>query len=119
MAEAFGNMLGYGRFEVYSSGSRPSGKVNDKAVTAMQALGYELSLHHSKPLSAVPAITYDAVITMGCGDTCPQLSALRREDWSIPDPKNMGQDEFNQVRDLIKLKVAQLFDDIGSDVQSA
>ncbi len=108
MAQAFAIMLGGDRVEALSAGSRPSGIVNPKAIKAMAELGYDLAKHNSKPLDEIPAIEYDYVITMGCGDECPYVKAKHREDWAIPDPRNMNEVEFRAVRDLIKEKVEQL-----------
>jgi arsenate reductase (thioredoxin) len=47
-------------------------------------------------------------VTMGCGDYCPLVRATRREDWNIPDPKDMTDDGFCEVRDLIERKVKEL-----------
>lgn len=108
MAEAFARLYGQGQVEAYSSGSRPSGQVNPRAITFMKELGYDLSTHHSKPLDSLPVVEYDAVITMGCGDSCPHVMAKMREDWAIPDPKHLPDDEFRKVRDLIAEKVRGL-----------
>ena len=56
MAEAFARMYGANRIEAYSAGSRPSGKVNPKAIEAMEELGYDLTTHRSKSLSELPAV---------------------------------------------------------------
>ena len=106
MAEAFARMLG--GVEVYSAGSRPSGKVNPKAIAAMQELGYDLTGHESKSLAELPEIEFDAAVTMGCGDACPTLRARARIDWQIPDPKEMRPEEYSKVRDLIGDKVREL-----------
>ena len=108
MAEAFARIHAKGFVEAYSAGSRPSGRVNLKAIEAMRELGYDLSQHRSKGLSEIPDIEYDYAITMGCGDECPFVRARYREDWIIPDPKQMSSDEFRSVRDLIEQKVKQL-----------
>ncbi len=105
MAEAFARIHGGSRVEAYSSGSRPSGKVNPKAVASMQELGYELTSHQPKSLSEIPDVEYDFVATMGCGDECPWVRSKRREDWDIPDPKNMEPEQFREVRGLIEQKV--------------
>lgn len=55
---------------------------------------------------ALPDAAFDAAITMGCGDECPFLTAERREDWGIPDPKELPLEEFRKIRDLIGEKVA-------------
>jgi protein-tyrosine-phosphatase len=108
MAEAFARIHGGNKVEAYSAGSRPSGKVNPKAVAAMTELGYDLSKHDSKSLSELPAVEFDAAVTMGRGDECPMIRAKRREDWSIPDPKNMPPGPFREVRDLIAAQVKDL-----------
>ena len=107
MAEAFARIHGGDRVEAYSSGSRPSGKVNPRSIASMREIGYELSGHRSKQLSETPDVEYDFVATMGCGDECPSVRAKRREDWDIPDPKNMEPGEFREVRDLIERKVKE------------
>ena len=105
MAEAFARMAGV---DAYSAGSRPSGKVNPKAVEAMRELGYDLTTHHSKSLDDLADVQFDVAVTMGCGDACPNLRAARREDWQIPDPKEMQPEQFREVRDLIGRKVKEL-----------
>ena len=108
MAQAFAIMHGKEKANAFSAGSKPSGKVNPKAIEAMKELNYDLSVHGSKSLNDIPDITYDAVITMGCGDECPFVKAKFREDWNLPDPRNMDEVEFRKVRDEIERKVKNL-----------
>lgn len=108
MAEAFANKFA-GNIEGYSAGSRPSGKINAKAVAAMNELGYDLTQQHSKSLDQVKRFApFDAVVTMGCGDACPWMPAKKFVDWDIPDPKEFDENNFRKVRDLIKDKVNEL-----------
>lgn len=113
MAEAFARMLGGKSVEVYSAGSRPSGKVNPKAIEAMRELGYDSMSHESKSLDDLPDIAFDYVATMGCGDACPMVKARRRADWSIPDPKHLPADEFRAVRDSIRDQVRDMLNELG------
>ncbi len=108
MAQAFAKIWGGEHVEAYSAGSRPSGKINPKAISAMAELGYDLNTHDSKSLDEIPAIQFDYVVTMGCGDACPWVPAIHRLDWQIPDPREMDPIEFNEVRDLISKKVKEL-----------
>lgn len=109
MSQAFAKMLGGEDVEAFSAGSRPSGIVNQKAIASMQELGYDLSAHDSKSLDEVKQFApFDAVVTMGCGDACPWMPAKKFIDWEIPDPKNMSEEEFRKVRDLVKSKVNEL-----------
>ena len=112
MAQAFAILHGHGEVQAYSAGSKPSGKINPKAIAAMNEIGYDLSRHDSKSLDEIPDVTYDAVITMGCGDACPWVPARYREDWAIPDPRNMNEDDFRVVRDEIESKVKALLDQL-------
>jgi arsenate reductase (thioredoxin) len=109
MAEAFARLHGGDMIEPYSAGSRPSGRVNPRAIEFMREKGYDLTTHRSKGLGDLPAIEFDVVVGMGCGDEgCPVLKARRREEWGIPDPKNVAPDEFRAVRDHIEEKVKEL-----------
>ena len=109
MSQAFAKILGGKNIDAYSSGSKPSGKINPKAIAAMKELGYDLTTHHSKSLDEVKGFApFDAVVTMGCGDACPWMPAKQFIDWQIPDPRNMEPKEFNKVRDFIKEKVKDL-----------
>jgi len=113
MSEAFARLLGGESVEAYSAGSKPSGVVNPKAISAMQELGYDLAKHDSKSLEQVKAFApFDVVVTMGCGDACPWMPASKFIDWQIPDPKNMDKAAFNKVRDLIKSKVEELLESL-------
>ncbi|MDD5434774.1 MAG: arsenate reductase ArsC [Nitrospira sp.] len=108
IAEAFARIHGDGRIDAYSAGSKPSGMVNKKAIDVMREIGYDLSIHQSKSIGEIPDVVYDIVITMGCGDECPVVKALRRIEWNIPDPKDMTTEELRTIRDLIESKVKTL-----------
>ncbi len=108
MAEAFARMHGQGEVEVYSAGSQPSGTISQKAIAAMKERGYDPSRHTSKSLDQVPTGRYDVVVTMGCGDACPHIPALHREDWAIPDPRDMGPEEYRKICDTIENNVINL-----------
>jgi protein-tyrosine-phosphatase len=113
MAEAFARIHAGDRVEAFSAGSRPSGRVNPKAVAAMAELGYDLAAHSSKGLDDLPPGEFDAAVTMGCGDQCPNLRAKRRIDWQIPDPREMPPEQFREVRDEIGRKVRELLTELG------
>ena len=114
MAQAFATIHGEGKAEIFSAGSKPSGKINPKAIEAMLEIGYDLSVHESKSLDEIPQIEYDVVVGMGCGDNCPHVITKKRIEWDIPDPKNMDKGEFSEVRDLIEREVKNLLNKISS-----
>jgi protein-tyrosine-phosphatase len=107
MAEAFARIHGDDQVEALSAGSRPSGIINPKAIRYMAELGYDLSSHDSRSLDEIDG-EFDAVVTMGCGDSCPWVPAKRREDWALSDPKHLEGDEYRAVRDEISRRVRAL-----------
>ena len=109
MAEAFARIHGGDRVEASSAGSRPSGRVNPRAVEFMREVGYDLSGHRSKGLTDLPVGEFEVVVGMGCGDEgCPLVAARRREEWDIPDPKELSAEEYRRVRDRIERRVQEL-----------
>jgi len=108
VAEAFARIHGGDDVEAYSAGSRPSGVVNPKAIESMKEIGYDLTTHRSKSLDDLPDVEWDFVATMGCGDECPLIRAKHRDDWIIPDPKNMSTEDFRIIRDQIEVNIKEL-----------
>ena len=112
MAEAFAKLLGKGRVRAESAGSKPSGRINPRAIEAMREVGYDLRAHHSKGLDTLQGEVFDVVVTMGCGDRCAGVRGARVEDWAIPDPRDLPEKAFRQVRDSIERRVSALIADL-------
>ena len=113
MSQAFASLLGRNEVEAFSAGSRPSGRINPKAIAAMKELGYDLAAHESKSLDEVKNdAPFDVVVTMGCGDACPWMPEKQFIDWQIPDPRDMNEEDFRKVRDLIREKVSTLLKEL-------
>ena len=108
MAEAFARIHGGDSVEAASAGSRPSGRVNPRAIEFMREVGYDLTTHSSKSLEEFNGREVEVAVTMGCGDECPLVLARSREEWQIPDPKEMPPEQYREVRDLIERKVKEL-----------
>lgn len=111
MAEAFARKFGGAQVEAISAGSKPSGRINPKAIRFMAEIGIDLSAHASKSLDDI-AGEFAAVITMGCGDNCPWVPATRREDWALPDPRDLDDDGYRAVRDDIGTRVKTLLESL-------
>jgi protein-tyrosine-phosphatase len=114
MAEAFARIHGGPGVAAHSAGSRPSGRINPRAVEFMAERGYDLTRHRSKSTSEFDGQPVDVAVTMGCGDECPLVKAERREEWQIPDPKDLPAGEYRAIRDLIESKVKALLASLGS-----
>lgn len=108
MAAAFLSHLSEGRIEVRSAGSQPANTVNPAAVEAMNELGIDMSAETPKILTTEVVKDSDAVITMGCGDTCPIFPGKRYEDWKLDDPAGQGVDAVRPIRDEIRGRIEML-----------
>ena len=114
MAEAIAKSIGGADWEVWSAGSHPSGRVHPIAMDLMKEVGADLSRHQSKGLDALPTRQWDYVVTMGCQDACPTVSARHRLDWEIPDPVGLSLTEARGIRDDIAARVRQLITTKGA-----
>jgi protein-tyrosine-phosphatase len=73
-----------------------------------------MAAHRSKSLDDIPQDVFDVAVTMGCGDTCPNLRAKKRIDWQIPDPKLLSADDYREVRNLIGRMVKALLNEVAA-----
>jgi arsenate reductase len=109
IAEGFAAVHGRGGVAAFSAGSKPAGQVDSRAVRFMAEKGLDLSRQRSKGLDDLPSdVTWDWIVTMGCGDACPWLPARHRMDWDLPDPKTLDDAGFRAVRDRIEQMVREL-----------
>ena len=91
-----------------SAGTEPGERVHPEVLAVMREVGIDLS--HAKPQRLTEEMAKDAqlLITMGCGDKCPYVPGLRRDDWSLRDPKGLPMEEVRAIRDEIRLRVQEL-----------
>jgi protein-tyrosine-phosphatase len=112
MAAGFMEALSGGAVEVRSAGSMPAEQLNPVAVEAMAELGIDITSAQPKVLTPEVVQASDAVITMGCGDTCPFYPGKRYEDWELDDPAGQGIDAVRSIRDEIRTHVEALLADL-------
>ena len=74
MALGFFDALTGDRAVAWSGGSEPGYEVNPAAFAAMAERGIDISSDFPKPWTDETVRAADVVITMGCGDACPNLS---------------------------------------------
>jgi arsenate reductase len=109
MAAAFFNQLAdHAKAEAISAGTDPGPRVHPEVLAAMHEIGIDLS--GSKPKKLTEELARDAqlLITMGCGDNCPYVPGLRRDDWPLRDPKGQPVEEVRIIRDEIRARVELL-----------
>ena len=107
-AAFFNQLVDPQKAQAVSAGTEPGDHVHPQVRTVMQEVGIDLS--HAKPQKLTEELANDAqlLITMGCGDKCPYVPALRRDDWPFRDPKGLNIDEVRAIRNEIKSRVEAL-----------
>jgi arsenate reductase len=116
MAAAFFNLLADSqKAHAISAGTEPGERVHPEVQAVMQEIGIDLS--QVKPQKITEELARDAqlLITMGCGDKCPYVPGLRRDDWPLRDPKGLPTEEVRAIRDDIKSRVQVLLRQEGLD----
>jgi arsenate reductase len=119
MAAAFFNQLAdRTKAEAISAGTEPGLRAHPEVLAAMQEIGIDLS--DATPQRLTQELANDAalLITMGCGDKCPYVPGVRRDDWALSDPKGRPMDEVRAVRDDIKARVAGLIQAEGLEMEA-
>ncbi len=91
-----------------SAGTQPADRVHPVVIDAMKEVGLDVS--NVKPQKLTSELAQEAylLVTMGCGDECPFVPGLRRDDWPLPDPKGQGIEQVRIIRDEIEKRVKML-----------
>jgi arsenate reductase (thioredoxin) len=107
-AALFNTLANPARARAVSAGTRPGTAVHPEVVTVMRELGVDLS--NAAPQYLSTDVTKDAhiVITMGCGDECPLIPGVERDEWPLDDPKDQPVDAVRRIRDDIHARVKAL-----------
>lgn len=96
------------KLRAVSAGTQPAERVHPVVVEAMREVGIDLSAVPPQLLTSELAAQVDLLITMGCGDACPVVPGLRRDDWPLPDPKGQPLERVRAIRDEIRARVERL-----------
>ncbi|HXE81091.1 MAG TPA: hypothetical protein VNK41_10095 [Vicinamibacterales bacterium] len=107
-AAYFNKLVDPAQARALSAGTRPADRIHPEVVQVMQEEG--IDLREARPQILTPALAADAqlLITMGCGDECPYLPGLRRDDWPLEDPKGQPIERVRAIRDDIRRRVEAL-----------
>jgi arsenate reductase len=115
MAAAFFNQFAdRDKAEAVSAGTEPGNRVHPEVQAVMQELGIDLSTAKPRKLTEELARDAQLLITMGCGDKCPYVPGLRRDDWPLRDPKGLPIEGVREIRDDIKGRVQALLNSEGA-----
>jgi arsenate reductase len=112
MAAAFLNQLSGGKARAVSAGTNPGTRVHPEVVEVMKEVGIDLSVAVPQRLTTELASDADMLITMGCGDECPYVPGVARNDWPLEDPKGRSLDDVRRIRDEIRRRVVELLNGV-------
>ncbi len=114
MAAAWFNLLtDPTKARAISAGTDPGLRVHPEVVTAMSEVGVDLSGASTSRLTSELAQQAQMLITMGCGDQCPVVPGLKRDDWPLEDPKEKSIARVREIRDEIRQRVETLLEREG------
>lgn len=111
MAAAFFNhLVDPGKARARSAGTQPADHVHPEVIAAMRELGIDLRAAVPQTLTVEFATGANWLITMGCGESCPAIPGVARDDWPVEDPRGQPIDVVRRIRDEIGERVAQFID---------
>jgi arsenate reductase (thioredoxin) len=109
MASAFFNhLVAPSKAKAISAGTQPAERLHPEVLQVMTEVGIDLSNAKPQRLTEDLARGANLLITMGCGDECPFVPGVKREDWPLPDPKGKDIKEVRRIRDDIRARVSRL-----------
>jgi arsenate reductase len=109
MAAAFFNRWADpSRARAVSAGTQPGERVYPEVVDVMREK--DIDVANAKPQKLTDQLAAQAqwLITMGCGDQCPVVPGLRRDDWPLEDPKGKPRERVSEIRDAVERRVREL-----------
>ena len=114
MAAAWFNLLSDpAKARAISAGTEPGPRVHAEVVAAMREVGVDLSSAPTAKLTMDVAQQAQMLITMGCGDQCPVVPGLKRDDWPLEDPKGKDMNRVREIRDEIRQRIETLLEREG------
>ena len=109
MAAAWFNALAdSAKARAISAGTDPGMRVHPEVLAAMREVGIDLSGKTPQKLTDELARRADMLVTMGCGEQCPVVPGLKREDWPLEDPKGKPIERVREIRDDVRARVGEL-----------
>ncbi len=107
MAEAIARDLGH---SASAAGTHPPEDrgVAPNALIVLEEISIDISGLHPKSVDLVDPESFDKIISMGCGVSCPALPI--DEDWGLEDPFGREIEVYRKTRDEIRARVHSIAD---------
>lgn len=91
-----------------SAGTNPGPRVHAEVLAAMREVGIDLGGRQPQKLTLELARGAAMLVTMGCGEECPVIPGVVRDDWPLEDPKGKPIERVREIRDEVKRRVEEL-----------
>jgi arsenate reductase (thioredoxin) len=109
MAAAFFNAAADpSKARALSAGTEPDARVHPEVVEVMREVGFDLSSRRPARLTEGLAREASLLVTMGCGEACPLVPGLERQDWPLQDPLRQPRERVREIRDEVRRRVDEL-----------
>jgi len=109
MAEAWFNALANPSVaRAISAGTEPGPRVHPEVLEAMKEVGIDLSNVQPTFLTHELAASSNLLVTMGCGEKCPVVPGLKRDDWPLEDPKGKSMEVVRGIREEVRRRIEAL-----------
>jgi arsenate reductase len=112
-AAIFNRLADPAKARATSAGTQPGDHVHPEVIDVMREIAIDLSEIEPRKLTEALAASASLLITMGCGEACPVVPGLEREDWPVGDPKQRPLDQIRHIRDDIERRVRELLERRG------
>jgi len=112
-AASFNALVDPAKARAVSAGTEPGERVHPEVVAAMRERGVDLAGVVPMKLTDELAASADLLVTMGCGEACPVVPGLERDDWPLEDPKAKPPERVREIRLEIERRVQRLLIDRG------
>ncbi len=103
MAEGIARSLGH---DTASAGTHPASSVSANAIKVLQSRGISTEGLFPKLVDDIDWQSFDMVISMGCGVSCPMIRI--DEDWELEDPVGQSFEVFNACAETIEQNIRKL-----------
>ncbi|MDS0280674.1 low molecular weight phosphatase family protein [Haloarcula onubensis] len=103
--------------DVVTGGTHPADNVHEEVVEIMRELDIDLAERTPREVSTAELEACDLVVTMGCS-TLDLDADVEVRDWALEDPDGQDLDAVRAIRDDIRERIADVFDDIEARLET-
>jgi arsenate reductase len=104
-AAVFNQLADPTKARALSAGTDPGAEVHPVVVEVMRELAIDLDDVVPQKLTDGLAAEANILVTMGCGEACPVLPGVERDDWPLDDPKGLPVERVRRIRDEVERRV--------------